>query len=401
MISVEDARKQILKSISPLGSEKIDILSAMGRVLAEDIIASRNIPPRDNSAMDGYALIAEDTKSASRRAPASLEITEDIPAGYTAKYQIKQGQAARIMTGAPIPEGADAVLKVEDTETADGRVRVFVPVEKGQDIRWAGEDVRAAEKVLAAGTIIRPAEIGMLSSLGRSFVSVYQRPVVAVLATGDELVDIDGDLDSGKIVNSNGYALSAQVRECGAIPLLLGIARDTKEDLLEKFQAAVRADIILSSGGVSVGDYDLVKDIMQEIGNTMKFWRVAMRPGRPLAYGTIQEKPIFGLPGNPVSSMVSFEQFVRPALLKMMGHTDLFRRTVRAVIKEDFPKKSGLRYFIRVRLREENGKLMADTTGNQGSGILKSMVLADGLVELPEEFEIIKAGETVTVQLLK
>jgi molybdopterin molybdotransferase len=215
------------------------------------------------------------------------------------------------------------------------------------------------------------------------------------------LIDIDEDLSAGKIVNSNGYALAAQVRECGAVPVLIGIARDTKEDLLAKFKAAARADLIISSGGVSVGDYDLVKDIMQEIGNSMAFWRVAMRPGRPLAFGTIQGKPAFGLPGNPVSSMISFEQFVRPALRKMMGHQNLFRKTVKAVLKEDIRKKSGLKYFIRVRLLEENGQIMASSTGEQGSGILKSMVLADGLVELSEDLSEAQKGSIATVQLLR
>lgn len=401
MISVDEARNLILDSFSPLGTESVDILSALDRILAEDIYSNREIPPKDNSAMDGYALRAEDISGASRENPVELEVVEDIPAGSIPKCRIGTGQAARIMTGAPIPEGADAVMQVENTESGDGRVRIFVPATKGLDIRLAGEDVRREERVLEAGVLMRPAEIGMLASLGRSFISVYQRPIVAVLSTGNELVDIDADVNTGKIVNSNGYALSAQILECGAVPILLGIARDTKEDLIEKFKAAERADVILSSGGVSVGDYDLVKDIMQQIGNSMKFWRVAMRPGRPLAFGTMQGKPIFGLPGNPVSSMISFEQFVRPALLKMMGHRNLFRKTARAAMAEDFRKKEGLRYFIRVRLRQEKGELIASTTGDQGSGILKSMVLADGLVELPEELTEIKAGTSVKVQLLR
>jgi molybdopterin molybdotransferase len=401
MITVEQARERILSSIEQLGSEKTDLLSALGRIIAEEVTAPWDIPPKDNSAMDGYALRAEDTLSASEKDPITLEVTEDIPAGSIAKFKVNRGQAARIMTGAPIPEGADSVLRMEDTQAQGDRVKILVPVTKGQDIRWAGEDVRCGDIVLTAGTEIRPAEIGMLASLGRSFISVYQRPTVAVLSTGNELIDIDEDLSAGKIVNSNGYALAAQVRECGAVPVLIGIARDTKEDLLAKFKAAARADLIKSSGGVSVGDYDLVKDIMQEIGNSMAFWRVAMRPGRPLAFGTIQGKPAFGLPGNPVSSMISFEQFVRPALRKMMGHQNLFRKTVKAVLKEDIRKKSGLKYFIRVRLLEENGQIMASSTGEQGSGILKSMVLADGLVELSEDLSEAQKGSIATVQLLR
>lgn len=401
MISVDEARNLILDSFSPLGTESVDILSALNRILAEDVYSRQNIPLSDNSAKDGYALRAEDIRDASRENPVELEVVENIPAGSIPRRRIGTGQAARIMTGAPIPEGADTVMQVENTESANGRVRVFAQAEKGLDIRPAGGDVRDGERVLSAGTLIRPAEIGMLASLGRSFISVYQRPTVAVLSTGNELVEIDADVKTGRIVNSNGYALSAQVRECGAVPILLGIARDTKEDLVERFKVARRADVIISSGGVSVGDYDFVKDIMQQTGNSMKFWRVAMRPGRPLAFGTIQGKPIFALPGNPVSSMISFEQFVRPALLKTMGHRELFRKTARAVMAEDFRKEKGLRYFIRVRLREENGTLTASATGDQGSGILRSMVLADGLVELPEELTEIKAGTSVKVQLLR
>ncbi len=280
-------------------------------------------------------------------------------------------------------------------------VRILTCTPAGRDIRRAGEDVRAGEIVLSPGTRIRAAEIGLLASLGRSFVSVYQRPLVAVLATGDELIDIDGEPQDGKVINSNSYALAAQVIECGAIPLQIGIARDDREDLLSKFMAASRADIIVSSGGVSVGDFDFVKDIMHESGNTMAFWRVAMRPGRPLAFGMIQGKPVFGLPGNPVSSMVSFEQFVRPALLKLMGRNDLFRRTVRAIVQEDIQKETGLRQFIRARLKIQEGRLTAATTGAQGSGILKSMVLADGLIVLPEATPGVKAGEEVTVQVLR
>ncbi len=401
MITVEEARRKILESVLLLGAERIDLLSALGRVLAKDITAGRDIPPRDNSAMDGYALRAEDIRSASRQNPVILEITEDIPAGSSPKHRIGRGQAARIMTGAPVPAGADAVMKVEETESEGGKARIFASAEKGLDIRLAGEDVKRGERVLPLGTVIRPEEIGMLASLGRSFISVRQRPLVAIISTGEELVEIDGDPGEGKIVNSNGYALAAQVLECGAVPLQIGIARDNKDDLMAKFAAAARADIIISSGGVSVGDYDLVKDIMQEIGNSMTFWRVAMRPGKPLAFGAIQGKPVFGLPGNPVSSMVSFEQFVRPALLKMMGHRDLFRRTVQAVLKEAVRKKAGLRYFFRVRLCKENGIWTAVSTGEQGSGILKSMVLADGLMEIPEDLPEVKAGDTVTVQLLR
>jgi molybdopterin molybdotransferase len=240
----------------------------------------------------------------------------------------------------------------------------------------------------------------MLAALGRSYVAVHQRPVVAVVSTGDELVEVDEMPGPGKIVNSNSYSLAAMVLEAGAIPLQLGIARDNREDLLDKFRAAARADIIVSSGGVSVGDYDLVKDIMAEIGSRIQFWRVAMRPGRPLAFGRLEGKPLFGLPGNPVSSMVSFEQFIRPSILTMRGYRNIFRRAVRAEMTDGFSKKKGLKYFLRARVEYRDGKHYAAMTGEQGSGILKSMVLANGLIVLPEDVSAVKPGDEVAVQLL-
>ena len=400
MITVKEALRQILQTINPLGMEKINLLDALGRVVGGDVAAGRNIPPKDNSAMDGYALRFKDTVGASPERPVILEVIEDIPAGAVPQKSIAAGQASRIMTGAPIPEGADAVLRMEDTEKDGTLVRIKTEVAFRQDIRSAGEDVREGEIVIPRGTVIKPAEIGMLASLGRSFVSVYQRPTVAVLATGNELVDIDENPSPWKIINSNSYSAAAQVMDCGALAMQLGIARDEREDLLAKFQAATRADVIISSGGVSVGDYDLVKDIMKEVGNQMQFWQVAMRPGKPLAFGAIGNVPIFGLPGNPVSSMISFEQFVRPALLKMMGHKNIFRKAVKAVLKEDLKKRKELTHFIRSFVEFDDGRYTASTTGEQGSGILKSMVRANGLIVMPEDAEIIKAGSLVTVQLI-
>ena len=260
--------------------------------------------------------------------------------------------------------------------------------------------MQQGEKVISKGEIIRPAEVGMLASLGRSFILVHQRPLVAIVATGDELVDIDETPSPWKIVSSNSYSLAALVRECEGIPLQIGIAKDRREDLLAKFRAAMRADLIISSGGVSVGDYDLVKDIMKEMGNRMQFWQVAMKPGRPLAFGSMGDVPTVGLPGNPVSAMVSFEQFIRPAILKMLGHKNLFRRVVRASLDEDINKKKGIRHFIRARIRRDGENYAVVTTGEQGSGILKSMVRANGLIILPEEAAEVRKGSMVSVQLL-
>ena len=400
MIALEEALHRILDAIQPIGLEKIHILDALGRVIGGDIVAPRDLPPKDNSAMDGYALCWSDTRGATRENPAILEVIEDIPAGSIPRKAVGERQAARIMTGAPIPDGADAVMRMEDTEKDGRKVRIFAEALKGQDIRRAGEDVTRGEKVITRGDIIRPAEIGMLAALGRSFIPVYQRPLVAVLATGDELVDVDETPSPWQIVSSNSYAIAAQILECGAIPLQIGIAKDTREDLTAKLASAMRADLIISSGGVSVGDYDLVKDIMKEVGNRMQFWQVAMRPGKPLAFGALNDVPLFGLPGNPVSSMVSFEQFVRPSLLKMMGHRNLFRRTIAAELREEVRKKKGVRHFIRARVTFEAGRYFAVTTGEQGSGILKSMVQANGLIVLPEDVTSVRVGETVMVQLI-
>lgn len=400
MISVEAALEKILSHIQPLGFEKVSLLESQGRVIGEDIYASRDIPPLDNSAMDGYAVKCEDIQRASQDRPVRLEIVEDLPAGSVSKRTLAKGEAIRIMTGAPIPRGADTVVQVEDTEREDRYAKFLKPVPLGENIRRAGEDVSKGERVISHGDLIRPAEVGMLASVGRSFVSVYQRPLVAILCTGEELVDVDGTLDEGKIVSSNSYTLAGQVKDAGAIPLQLGIARDRKDDIEGKLRQGIRADVLISSAGISVGDYDLVKDVLKDLGMEMVFWKVAMKPGKPLAFGTIGGKPAFGLPGNPVSSMVSFEQFVRPSLLKMMGHRQLFRPTIEAVLKEDIRKEPGRRHYIRALVSFEKDRYVVTTTGDQGSGILKSMVRANGLVIILEHQEKVKAGEKVTVQLL-
>ncbi|GAB6267436.1 MAG: molybdopterin molybdotransferase MoeA [Smithella sp.] len=400
MISVEEALKTILINFRPLGLEKINILDGRGRVIGEDILASRNIPSANNSAMDGYAVRHIDTKGAARDKPLKLKIIEDIPAGKVALKKINKGEAARIMTGAVIPEGADAVVRQEDTLKDGKTVIIYTSAKKADHIRFAGEDVRKSELVMKKGSALRPADIGMLAALGKAFVSAYQKPRVAIMSTGDELVDIEIDPPPGKIVNSNSYSLAAQVLECGAIPIMLGISKDKKSDLEETFKTAMHADLIISSGGVSVGDFDFVKNVMGEIGNAMHFWQVAMRPGKPLAFGAIEGVPLFGLPGNPVSAMVSFEQFVRPSLLKMQGYKNIFRQTIKAICAEDFQKQAGFKHFIRAVVKKGKNKYVVTTTGDQGSGILKSMVTANGLIVMGENETRIEKGTEVTVQLL-
>jgi molybdopterin molybdotransferase len=400
MLTIEEALDKILSRIQPIGLEKVALLESLGRVSGEDVFATRDIPPFGNSGMDGYAVRFEDIKDASSDHPVRLEVIEDLPAGFFSKKRVEKGKAIRIMTGAPIPEGSDSVVPVEETKREGGLVAIFKAFSTGKYIREKGEDVKKGDQILSKGDIIRPADVGMLASVGRSVISIYQRPLVAILCTGEELVDVDGDLDEGKIVSSNSYTLAAQVKDCGAIPVQLGIARDRKKEIKEGLLQGLRADILISSGGVSVGDYDFVKDILKELGMEIVFWKVAMKPGKPVVFGTLRGKPVFGLPGNTVSSMVSFEQFVRPSLLKMMGHRQIFRPVIEAFLKEDIHKESGRRHFVRGYVFNEKNLYYVTTTGPQGSGILKSMVKANGLIIIPEDLEIVRAGEKVKVQLL-
>jgi molybdopterin molybdotransferase len=400
MISVEKALKTILTDAKLLGVEKINIINAQRRVIADNIYANRNIPSADNSAMDGYALRWADTKGATKKNPVWLEIIEEIPAGKIPQKKILTKEASRIMTGAIIPKGADAVIRQEDTIRNGKKVAVLKPVDKKKDIRLAGEDVRKGELVIPKYSMLSPAQIGMLASLGRKYISAYKKPRVAIMTTGNELVDISINPPPGKVVNSNGYSLASLVIDCGGVPLVLGISKDNKSALRKKFTAALKADVIISSGGVSVGDYDFVKDIMAEMGNSMSFWQVAMRPGKPLAFGDIKGVPLFGLPGNPVSTIVSFEQFVRPYLLKIQGHKNIFRPSLKAISAQALKKDAGIKQFLRAIVKKEKGKYIAKTTGDQGSGILKSMVAANALIVLHEKEIKINKGGAVTVQLL-
>jgi molybdopterin molybdotransferase len=400
MLTVDEALNKLLSHIQPLGIEKVSLLEGLGRVIAEDMVAPRDLPPYDNSGMDGYGVRHEDVKNATEANPARLEVIEDLRAGFFSEKTLKQGQAIRIMTGAPIPRGADSIVPVEDTQKGNGFVTILKAGLPGGYIRRTGEDVKKGDLVISSGDMIRPSEIGMLASMGRPFISVYQRPSVAILCTGEELVDVGESLDGAKIVSSNSYTLAAQVKECGATPIQLGVARDRKDEIKEKILQGLWTDVFISSAGVSVGDYDFVRDVLKELGADLIFWRVAMKPGKPVAFWMYKGKPIFSLPGNPVSSMVTFEQFVRSSLLKMMGHRQIFRPVVDAVLQQEVRKESGKRHFVRALVSFEKDGYRVTTTGPQGSGILRSMVKANGLIVIPEDCQIVRAGEKVKVQLL-
>jgi molybdopterin molybdotransferase len=400
MLPVKEAIDIILAEIKVLGLETIDVLSSPGRVLAEEIRAGWSNPPWDNSAMDGYALRAGDVEGASPENPITLKVIYDLPAGSFPEAPVGEGEAVRIMTGAPVPDKADAVVMVERTERGegggDGTVLIKGTVRPGDNIRRCGEDFSEGDIVIRAGALIRPAEVLMLAAVGRPRVEVYRRPVVAVLSTGDELVDIG--TEKGKITNSNGYALSALVKSAGCTPLQLGIARDNRESLLEKLNEAKEADCIITSGGVSVGDYDLVKDVLSELGSTMRFWKVALKPGKPLAFGIIGDRPAFGLPGNPVSSMVAFDQFVRPALLKMSGRKEIFLRTFRARLTQEINIKPGRMTFLRSMLKVEADGFSVTPLPRQGSGVISTMVKANSYIVVPVDVSAMKTGDAVRVQ---
>lgn len=396
LLSVEEALEKVIEPITPLGSERIDLLSALGRVITENIIAPIDIPTTANSAMDGYAVRAIDLENASSSNPIRLKVIEDLPAGYIAKSNLDIGQAIRIMTGATIPNGADAVVMVEVTKTDGEYVEIYESVKVGQHIRLKGEDLQAGNLLISSGTKLGTSEIGVLALVQRPFVKVSRQPLVAILSTGDELVEIDEPITPGKVVNSNSYSLAALVKACGGIPFIQPIARDNEAEIRTSIEAALAADFIISSGGVSVGDYDYVKPVLNSLGAELKFWRVSMKPGKPIAFGMLKGKPYFGLPGNTVSSMLSFLLFVRPALLKAMNLAAPWTLPkIKVVLDSDARSKGDRRTYLRATLRYDNGLFYARLAPRQGSGVLSSMLGANALVVLEESVTEMKKGELV------
>ncbi len=428
VLSVEEALERILATVRVLGPERVGLLEAAGRVLAEEVSADRDIPPLTNSAMDGYAVRGADLAPRSGRSPTEssvrLRVVGEIAAGHVSQVRVEPGAAVRIMTGAPLPAGADTVVRFEDTRPSTGSghrrdgdwVEILKAPPTGANVRPAGEDVHAGQVVLQPGKVLRPQEIGMLAAVGRLEVAVVRRPRVAILATGDEVVPPDQTPSPGRIRDANSCIVAAQVQAFGGLPLLLGVARDREEWVRQGMRKALaqQADFIITSGGVSVGNFDLVKQVLAAEGE-MQFWSLNMKPGRPLAFGRIWLPsqwggagggrggvgiPLLGLPGNPVAAMISTELFARPALLKMQGFTDWSRPTVQARLSQPIARKDGRRHYLRVRLHETEAGYEATLTGDQGSGILNSLVQADGLAVIPEECDHLPAMAEVEVLLL-
>lgn len=414
MMSVEEALDRILSQAHELEAEEAPLLDVLGQVLAEDIVAPFSIPPLDNTAMDGYAVIAADTEGASEARPVELKVVGELAAGYVYEDTVVRGTAVRIMTGAPIPTGADSIVPFEETDETgmsaphatghlEGTVYIFKAARAGNNIRSRAEDVREGETVLARGVLLRPAHIGVLASVGRTSVRVTRRPVVAILSTGDEIVEPGQPLRPGAIYDSNAYSVASLVKRHGGVPRLLGIARDTIEDLTAKVRAGLDADLLVTSAGVSRGDFDVVKEVLGREGN-IDFHLVNMRPGKPLAFGTFhhngRQVPHIGLPGNPVSSMLVFELFGRPALYKMMGRPQTQKLTFRAVMRDRIRMTDGRRFYARCIVSRENGGWVASLTGNQGSGVLTSMTKANGLAVVPEGSPDVQPGDEVDVMML-
>ena len=399
MHSVEETVARILADISPVELENVALRDALGRVLARDVYSPVALPPWDNASMDGYAVRADDVHAASSEAPVVLPVLETVAAGSRASQPLRAGSAIRVMTGAPVPSGADTVIRVEDTDHGVDRVTIHDARDANRNVRPRGEDLREGAMAVEAGSTLGPAQLGVLASVGAARLDVYRSPRVAVLTTGDELVDVDrfDQVRSGdRIVSSNSYTLRAAVVAAGGAVLDLGISPDDPSEMRARLTSAAGCDLVITSGGVSVGDFDYTKKVVESLGGTLALSRVRMRPGAPLTFGSIGGLPWIGLPGNPVSSMVTFELFVRPAIRKLRGERLLFRRTVDVRVGERVTIAAPLTHFLRaVVTTDGRGDLVARLTGPQGSGLLTSMSLANALVIVPADRPEIEAGESV------
>jgi molybdopterin molybdotransferase len=399
MLTPTEAARLIVQHVTPLPTEARPLRDALDLVLAESVKSPIDLPPWNNSAMDGFACRAADV-----RPGAVLHVVESVAAGRFPTRALAPGEATRIFTGAPLPDGADGVIRQEDTEQREDRVIIRDPRDAGRNVRYRGEDIGRDQEVLPSGTPLGPAQLGVLASIAHEPVRVHRPPVVAFLGSGDEIVDLDRRdeiLAGTKIATSNSYTLSAMIRRTGAIPRELGLARDSGESLRDHLTGAAGADVLVTTAGVSVGEHDLVRDVLTELGCVMKLWRVRMRPGAPLGFGLLGTMPWIGLPGNPVSTMVTFELFVRPVLRRLLGHARLFRRTVPVVVEEPIRLGPPLRHFLRAIVApRSDGLLGARLTGPQGSGILTSMARADALLIVPEDQSDVPAGAMLRALIL-
>jgi molybdopterin molybdotransferase len=402
MISVEEAFQHIIGHFRPLPAERVPLNEALDRVLVDELSSPENVPAFDNSAMDGYAVRRADVLEAREDNPIALRVLADLAAGYTAKVKVEPGTAIRIMTGAPIPEGADAVVMREETREApkaENSVEILVAPEEAENIRRAGEDIRRGSRVMPAGAVVSPAAIGVMASIGLVKVEVVRRPRVALLATRDELVEVGQPLQPGQIRASSSYALEALIRQMGAVPVNLGIAKDDPVDLRVKILKGTQCDMLITTGGVSVGDYDLVKEILADVGQ-MNLWKVNKQPGKPQAIGVIDGTPVVGLPGNPVSSLVAFEVFVRPAIRRMQGHKRLHKPPTQVELLGAYDKRNERRQFLRAQVHMKKNAFIATLGGAQGSHQLSGVARANGLVVLPEGKRQYAAGDHVDGFLL-
>lgn len=400
MIAFEEALRIVMDSVKVLPSEDRDILDAHEMVLAEDVVAQDDIPFDDNSAMDGYAVRLADLKGASEENPVSLRVVGEVPAGKVGTHRLDRGEAVRIMTGAPIPPGADAVVMQEKTQDCIDSVNVMTSVSKCENIRPRGEDIRKGETVLRKGRILTPADIGVLASVGMQKVKVVRRPRAAILATGDEIIGVDQPLEAGKVRNSNRYSLIPLMRTLGALPVDLGIARDDVGKITEKVKQALSNDILITTGGVSVGKYDLIHEVLRDLGMERKFWRVAMKPGRPLLVGVLNGVLIFGLPGNPVSCFVEAELFIGPAIRKMRGERRVSLLWAEAELAARVQGKQGRAEFITAHTEFRDGRFLATPTPKQGSGKLSSASSANSLIYLSRDQTAAEENQMIKVVLL-
>ncbi len=412
MLSVEEARDNILSMMSVLNTVYIPLSDCLGHVLSKDISSIIDVPPWNNSAMDGFAVIANNTQGSSDSNPVKLNVIDSVYAGDMPNLKVSHNTAIRIMTGAPIPDGANAVVPFEQTNEIQQQLNskqlntidILKPVKENDYIRFRGEDIKSGDSIFTKGTILRPSEIGVLATLGFKEIPVIRKPKIAIISTGNELTTIGETIQPGKIYDANTYSIASSVEKYGGSPIILGIAKDNEESLNKLLDKALDCDILVTSAGVSKGDYDIVKNILSQRGN-MEFWSVNMKPAKPIAFGWInkthnEKLPLLGLPGNPVSAMVAFEQFVRPSILKLKGYTNLDKPTIHATLKNTIKNEDGRRMYIRVLVKKEGVDYYAEATGNQGSHVLTSMAKANGLAICPENVLQIDSGQEIEVQMI-